>query len=72
MPPVDSESSVPTIRELREWRCDARVRRPPVALLHREAALEVSDWVTEITHDDPEDTKGVRSVTEAIWFALRG
>ncbi len=37
-----------------------------------EEALEMSDIVTEVTHNHPEGIKGARAVTEAIYMAKNG
>ncbi len=52
------------------------MRVSPVAYLYRnqsiEKAMEISDWVTEITHNHPEGIKGARATTHAIWLAFQG
>jgi len=52
------------------------MRISPVAFLNRnqiiEKALEISDWVTEISHNHPEGIKGARATTHAIWLAFQG
>ena len=53
----------------------AAMRVSPAAFLNRgnlDAALSVSDKVTEITHNHPEGMKGARATTHAIWLAFQG
>ncbi len=53
----------------------AAMRVSPAAFLNRgnlDAALSVSDKVTEITHNHPEGMKGAQATTHAIWLAFQG
>ena len=53
----------------------AAMRVSPAAFLNRDnldAALSISDKVTEITHNHPEGMKGARATTHVIWLAFQG
>ncbi len=52
------------------------MRISPVAFLNCsrpiQRVLEISDWITEISHNHPEGIKGARATTHAIWLAFQG